>query len=265
MELDFESLTNIIREEMLQIKNNSDDFANINLSIAQQREFAKEKTKEKNTIYISVIFKTGNINLGKNVIPFILNIISEENKIKLCEQLINKFTDTFNAHFDKTNGILQNYSSPIQISSFVEVGNTFRATYSVDGIFSIAPSLNRITAVYYHDTANHQELVPFLVVHDNFTIALNPQPYPDSQGKTKSYSKYAVYTITFTTYFLTTALFDAILDTINNPSYAKNEKAYTFTIQYKNGEETTQDFHLASSDKIQKLDTVGSVDISFTN
>lgn len=195
--VDYSSVINLIREEFEIIRRNSDKFSGVKLVVEDERLLAKEKDRSPDTIYCQVKFGAASTNFGQAVLPFSLEIIGINQDIELTQDFLNEFVNTYNRV--SLGNFTQFYLTPVVSQNNIPIYEGYRSMFIISATFVIANDLLGLTELKYK-SGTSQETVGVIAYNDSSEANLNPQPYPDKGGRTKSYGSFMTFAFTITTY-----------------------------------------------------------------
>jgi hypothetical protein len=164
--------------------------------------FTRLKDKSPKTIYIVVRFSPAAINFGQATLPLELAVIGVENEIRNTQNFLNEFVSTFNLNSD--NNITQLYMTPRASLNFNEVYSGFRTLFSVTGTWIIGDNTIRMSSLLFYPLGGIDgevpEVIPVIAYNDTTENSLNPQPYPNTHGRTKSYGSFQTFAFSIVLY-----------------------------------------------------------------
>lgn len=194
-------IVQLIKEQFDYIKSENEKFASLKFVVADEQMFIKIKDKDPGTVYIVVRFSPAAINFGQATLPLELSVLGLQNTIELTQDFLNNFVNTFNLNSE--NNITQLYMTPRASLNFNETFNGFRTLFSVTGTLVIGDNTIRMSTLYYYangDETEEPELISVIAYNDSSENSLNPQPYPNTHGRTKSYASFQTFAFTIVIY-----------------------------------------------------------------
>ena len=199
----YELIIELIKEQFADIKENSEnDYSLVNFVVSNEQMFMRIKDKNPKTIYIVVRFSPAAINFGQATLPLELSVLGEANNIKTTQNFLNEFVSKYN--LNSTESITQLYMTPRAALNFNETYNEFRTLFSVTGTWIIGDNTIRMAELSYYPlggvSGETPEIIPIIAYVDITENSLNPQPYPDTHGRTKSYGSFQTFAFTLTLY-----------------------------------------------------------------
>lgn len=212
IKINYEEIITTISDELLYIKSSKSEYSSLTLSVSDEQMFAKEKEKSPNTIYVVVHFGDASTNMGQAILPVDLMILGAENKIDILQELLSDFVVNFNLSVDETKNSTQLYMSPVRTINFNEVNKGFRSLFNLTGTFVIGDNTIRLSNLtYFWKNPNYdpedEESEEFLsediqvLSYDDVTEnSMNPQAYPNTRGRTKSYASFQTFAFTIAIY-----------------------------------------------------------------
>ena len=198
----YELIIELIREQLEIVKAGNDDYSLIDFVVSDEQMFTKLKDKNPKTVYIVVRFSAASINFGQATLPLELSVIGIQNEIKNTQNFLNEFVSKYNLKYE--NNITQLYMTPRASLNFNEVYNGFRTLFSITGTWVIGDNTIRMAELSYYPlggvSGEEPEIIPVIAYVDITENSLNPQPYPDTHGRTKSYGSFQTFAFTLTLY-----------------------------------------------------------------
>ena len=195
----------LIKEQLENIKQNPAegfDYSSINFIVSDEQMFIKIKDKNPNTTYIVVRFSSAAINFGQATLPLELSVLGIQNNIKLVQDFLNDFVSRYNLNSE--NNITQLYMTPRASLNFNEAYNGFRTLFSVTGTLIIGDNTIRMSELFYYypgwAEGEDPEMIQVIAYDDSGEASLNPQPYPDTFGRTKSYGSFQTFAFSIVLY-----------------------------------------------------------------
>lgn len=267
--IDFEYLTQTLKKELVSIVNESEVLKQYDIFIDLEREFLGEKQLKENAIYVVISYDGANNNFAEYVVPFTLNVLSENNDLDIAKELLNTFALRFNlaSIVIEVDGVkqklLQLFDTPLVNDAFSEVDSGYRALMSLEGSFVIASNTNDLTSVEFLDSETQTYInIPFITGVIEFTNTVLPEPQGDTYGRNKTINLNQTITISIATYLLNNSLFDSVLDNYLSCQGDFNAR-YTLKITFLNGKQIVNDFVVSSFKITKELGRVSNVNIAF--
>lgn len=108
---------------------------NVNIEIATEQMFAKIKDPIPNTIYVVIKYLSTSIAFNSTVRPIQILVVSEGNQMINAKAIFDTFANDFNWQMviDGTTYVKQQYSSPVVLSNFNDIGYDFRSVLYMSG------------------------------------------------------------------------------------------------------------------------------------
>lgn len=198
----YELIIELIKAQFEEVKQLNEKFASINFVVSDEQMFAKLKDKSSKTIYIVVRFSPAAINFGQATLPLELSVMGFGNEIQLTQEFLNDFVSTYN--LNSSGNITQLYMTPRAAMNFNEIYNEFRSLFSVTGTLIIGDNTIRMTELSYYPlggvSGEEPEIIPVIAYNDSTENSLNPQPYSNSVGRTKSYGSFQTFSFSIVLY-----------------------------------------------------------------
>lgn len=107
----------------------------VEIEIATEQMFAKLEAPIPNTIYVVVKYLSTSIAFNSTVRPVQVLVVSEGNQMVNAKTLFDKFANDYNWQMvvDNTTYVKQQYSSPVVLSNFNDIGYDFRSVLYMSG------------------------------------------------------------------------------------------------------------------------------------
>lgn len=224
LSLNYERIINGIRTEFaeiftkLQLDATVDQLAaaayekikNLEIHVEDEEMFIKEKDLKPNSVHIVVKFGAASVNILSSVCNVTLVVWGSQNKVKPVQELLSTFVSQNNLKFLRyteedqvvfDQKVSQVWTLPTVNSNFTESGNAFRSLFNVNGQVVIGQELIRLGQLTY-TWEGGSETIPFIAFNDNFSNALNPQPFGNTFGFSQSEVNFSTYVFTISTYNL---------------------------------------------------------------
>lgn len=144
--------------EKLNIIKNTNEYK-IDLEISTEQAFAKVKTFKPNTVYVVIKYLSSEFSYNLLTQPIQILAIAEQNQIDITRAIFEEFTNTWNwKTIDSgTTYAKQQYSTPVVLSNFNEVGFGYRSVVYVSGTLQIMENVNDIEEIEI-DYVNYKPL-----------------------------------------------------------------------------------------------------------
>lgn len=258
-----QEILQLIKNGLLEIMDEDYDFyKDYKLYLSLEQEFIKIEQKDPKAIY--VVLKMGNtsVNFGQTVLPIDLVVMSEQNKLDICQTLFIKFVNKFNLEMNDDSTIRQVYESPVISSNFNKVSEGFRSILTVSGFFVISKNAN-FYRLYYKVDDEYKE-IPFLTFRFNANFQLDSQTFYNKSNFSESVVKYGVNTFNFTSFLLSDIelMNDAMNVAFKNKSV---NETFAFKIVLKNGDFLEDNFKIVLVDTNQEIGSIPVIALTFTN
>jgi len=121
---------NYLKLQLLRI-NESD----VNIEVCEEQMFTRIKDPVPNTIYVVIKYLSTSIAYNSIIRPIQILVVSEGNQLINAKTLFETFANTNNWSIikDGTTYVKQQYSSPVVLSNFNDVGYDFRSVLYLTG------------------------------------------------------------------------------------------------------------------------------------
>lgn len=204
--INYSEILALLKTEFAAVQATKATFADFNIVVGDEQVFAKQKDANPNSIYVAIKFGQASINFGQSVLPVTIQVIGTYNHIRPTQDFLNTFANTYNR--TDANGIQQLYMSPTANMNFSEVYNGFRSIFSLYGTFVISNgTLIKVKQVEYSYqtiengvTVTKTETIDIIHYTDRTENSLDTNPYPDNNGRTRSYGAFQTFAFSIVTY-----------------------------------------------------------------
>ena len=156
----------------------------INLVVFEEQVFAKQRSFAPNTIYVVIKYLQSTIQLYTETTPIQIMITCEQNQMNIAQSIINEFATTYNWRNEtivvdnKNVYVKHQYTSPVALSNFMDVGNGYRSViYFTGTIFEMVNYIDVDKNKIEIDGATY-EIINF---NDNYSMVGNTQPVGDQR------------------------------------------------------------------------------------
>lgn len=172
------------------------DLSITNYEIFDEQEFANKEVEE-DKIYIILTAKPGTDFYKSSVVPIDINIISEQNTLKVAKQLADFFGTEWtleNTLINISNAYIQQaYTTPSVQTNFEEIDNGYRSIISFTGTFVIAYNILSIQSILVDG-----EEIKITGLTMAFTNSPDPQPFYTSKARAKTINKFGAFSVCIT-------------------------------------------------------------------
>ncbi len=211
VKIKYDEILDILQSEFATIQLSKSEYSDLSFVVADEQMFAKTKDKSPNAIYIVIHFGDATTNMGQAILPVELFVLGQQNKVDLIQSFLSDFVYTYNLNVNSDNTITQLYMTPNRSINFNEVYNGFRTLFNMTGTFVIGDNTIRLSSLqYYYEEeelvdgetviVEKQEDIIVLSYDDLTENSLNPQPYMNTNGRTKSYGSFQTFAFTILIY-----------------------------------------------------------------
>jgi len=275
-------IMNLIGVEIQSILSSSDLYNDYTFKITNDLQFMQryDHTRElengKKVIFIVIQFSPATLNYGQTLLPFNLSVISEQNELYVCKQLLISFAETYNLEMlDNAETIKQYYQTPNVMSNFNEIGNAYRSLVILNGTLQISENQNPAKVYWVHtETIDDVETqvesqLDIIAFNPNFSVQLDSQSFYSISDFTTSQARVGTFTISFSLFmvdneFLNKILYIMTKNTTNEPNGVNT--TFKFNIKWKNNITTGSiDMKLVDVGIDQKLGEMPIITLVFTN
>lgn len=193
----YKDIVDKIAEQFISIHNQN--YPSLKLFIEDEQMFAKEQDRDPDALYIVIHFGEAAINFDVAVCNITIEVLSLQNEIELTQEFLNVYVNQFNRKQD--DNFTQLYLAPTKSLNFNQVYEGFRSLFVVSGTFIIDSNIIKLKKLYYHYSTSHSpEEIEVISYSDSSENSLNPQPYPNTNGRTKSYGSFQTFAFTVIIY-----------------------------------------------------------------
>ena len=265
LNIDYGSILNLIREEMELTRRSDERFSEFKLVVEDERLLAKSKDRSPDTMYIQVKFGAASTNFGQAVLPLSMEVIGINQDVQLTQELLSIFVNTYNRL--SVGDIMQFFLTPVVSQNNIPIYEGYRSLFIVSATFVISNKFITINELKYKTGDDEYETVEVIGYNDSVEAALNPQPYPDGKGRTKSYGSYQTFAFSITTYpdsnkQLIKDLWAWKYDF--SKSHANDTFIFSCTFKNTTTSFTDKEFKCKSVDSVEKIGEQPLITITFT-
>ena len=144
MTIDTEEITDLVRRQFNLILNgNTDVYSEYTVKVSSEQQIVEDLENHEIAIIVSLL--PASIIFEQTALPIYIEAISEHNSANICQRLFFEYAETYNETGTTTRQI---YNSPSMSSSFNEIYDGYRATYSLNGTFLINENSNKFDIKY---------------------------------------------------------------------------------------------------------------------
>lgn len=266
--IDYSKIEGLIKNGLLQVMDDNYNYYQGNeIIITTDVQFQKEKNKKPGCIYIVLQFSPASINFGQVVLPVTITAISEQNKLKVCKQLLIDYVYTYNQTKSENGTIFQIYESPVVSSNFQTVFEGFRSVLNVDGTFIISENASFFDLTYNYKDKNGDEqndYVEFISGQLDYSTQPDTQPFNFTKNFTKSEIRFSTLSFTITTFATSDSpLIKDIIKVVMKKE--TNNKTFNFDVDFLNIETLNDNFKLINFSASQKIADMPMIVATFAN
>lgn len=237
-------------------------YSGYEIYLSNEQQFVRSKDRKPHAIYVVVKFLPATTNLGQRVVPITINAISEQNKIEVCQRLLNEFSVGNNlkvkAMEDEDGGthyLTFSYTTPAVASNFQEIWDGYRSTFYMSGTILVSDDANIYSISY-----KGNEVATITSALD-LSVSNDTQSTYASDNFTKSVPMYATLTIQFTTYFTQKGLTG---DIIAIAGEREVDKTFSLAINFRDGTSLSRVFRLVNMSVSQRIGELPVASITMT-
>ena len=183
----------------------------VNISVANEQNFAKIEKLEPNNIYVVIKYLSSDIQYYTETMPLQILVLSEQNSLDKAKLIMNKFANENNWQVLVENGtyIKQQYNSPVVLNNYVELGFGYRSVLYVTGTLSIMENVVDVT-----DVKIDEDDVKPLAFNMSYSMSTNTQQLP-SEEIASSMKTVSTFAITMTIPMIASDLVTKIMEIID--------------------------------------------------
>lgn len=229
----------------------------VDIEVSSEQAFAKLKTFKPNTIY--VIIKKLATDFQYNVLsqPLQIMAISEQNQIDITKELFEIFCgeNNWKTEKDGTTYVKQQYSMPVVLSNFNEVGFGYRSVVYVSGMLEILENVVDISSVKI-DGVEYKPI--------SFSIAYQMTGNTQAVGTQRiavTQKSIATFNVTISVALLDDLFCNKVLDVLNESESGNVD--FSFEIAFNNNTTITKDMKLTSAQIITAPNQAPSLQLAF--
>lgn len=146
----YKELEIIIENGMKEIMNKNLLYQDINIIVSNEQQFIKVKEqRDKQTIYIVIQYGQATVHYGQTVMPYTLTVLSEKNRLSICQQLLYDYAIAYNMTHNIEKTIFQTCETPRKSLNFQLLYEGFTSVFNTRGNFIISETAN-FYGLYYH-------------------------------------------------------------------------------------------------------------------
>ena len=217
----------------------------IDLQISSEQAFAKIKDFKPNTIYVVLKYLSSTYSYNVLSQPVQIMAISEQNQIDITKDILSTFTNSYNwvSVVDSTTYIKQQYSTPVVLSNFNEVGFGYRSLVYITGTLEIMDDLIDVSSISI-DSVTYKPIAFSL----SYQMTGNTQPVGTSKI---AVTQKNISTLNFTMVvsFVNDNLCSKVLGIINETTNGND--GFSFVVTFSNSTTITTTMKLINA----KIDT----------
>lgn len=161
---------------------------NVNVEIATEQMFAKIKDPVPNTIYVVIKYLSTSIAFNSTVRPIQILVVSEGNQMANAKAIFDTFANDFNWQMviDGQTYVKQQYSNPVVLSNFNDIGYDFRSVLymsgtliQMDNVVDISTTLENVVyegAISVKIGENEPEIIKPITFQFQYNTGCDTQP-----------------------------------------------------------------------------------------
>lgn len=234
----------------------------LTIEVASEQAFAKQKTFAPNTIYVVVKKLGASMTFEAITQPVQLIIICEQNSLDKTQELLNTFVETYNWQSETqisgstTTYVKQQYSKPVVMSNFNEVGFGYRSALYVSGTLFLMENVLDVKDIYVDGV----EIQP-LTFNINYSMSGNTQPVRNDKISSTE-KNVSTMSISMSIPMTDTDLVRKIIGimNVNDTNWNGNE---VFAFSFNMGLTLTYNMKLTSAQVITSPNQVPSLSLGF--
>lgn len=266
MKINEEKILGLIATELNTIILGDTIYNDYQFEITNELQYVNKKKDEFNKkIFIVIKMLPATLNFGQTLLPIILDVVAEKNKIDITKRLLFAFAETYNLEWNSDNTIKQYYSTPTFLSNFNEIGNGYRSLITMQGTLQISENNNPYTIKYnYTENGTAKKLLIETITSGlTYENQLDTQAFFSTSRQTKSRAKVGTFILNFSVYMTNNVFLNKVLDIVLNTE--SNDFEFSFDIDYKNNKyRHAIPLRLANYTMEQNLGELPVANLSFT-
>jgi len=227
----------------------------VNISVSSEQTFANNKNSDPDTIYIVVKYLTSDIQFNAETAPVQILALSEQDSLDKTKMILNKFSIDNNWQVIIDNGtyIKQQYTSPVVLSNFNEVGRGMRSVLYITGTLTIMENVLDIKKLEIDGV----EYKP-IGFNISYSMSVDTQPVQDKEIATSS-KTVSTFAASFTLPMIESDFVNDVLDILDEE--LQGNENYTVKITFQNEKVITKDMKIISAQIITGINQVPSLQV----
>ena len=169
---------------------------NVNVEIATEQMFAKIKDPVPNTIYVVIKYLSTSIAFNSTVRPIQILVVSEGNQMANAKAIFDTFANDFNWQMviDGQTYVKQQYSNPVVLSNFNDIGYDFRSVLYMSGTLIEMENVVDIQNLTITIGENDPEIIKPITFQFQYNTGCDTQPIGGSMisSSVKSVSTFSL-------------------------------------------------------------------------
>lgn len=229
----------------------------INIEISTEQAFAKIKTFDPKTVYVIIKYLTSSITLEAKTQPIQILCLAEQNQIDISRALFDEFANTYNwvSYTEGTTYTKQQYSTPVVLSNFNEVGFGYRSVIYIAGTLYIMEEVVDVEGLEIDDNS----ITP-LTFSMSYAMTGNTQPVGNSYIAT-TVKNIATLSITMSIPMTNTDLVEKVISIMSGDDSGNQDFKFNFTLD--GVEFDDQNFKLISASFVTAPNSVPALQLGF--
>lgn len=229
--VDYKSIVDLVRQEFIVLQRSDERFSELLFDVEDERLLAKQKDRDLNRMYIQIKFGAAN-TFGQASVPFSLEVIGVNQDVELTQEFLGLFVNTYNR--EVVGNAQQFYLTPVVSQNNIPIYEGYRSLFIISGTILIFPDLANLSGISYIYGENNQEEIQIISYNDSAETSLNPQPYPNLKGRTKSYASFQTFAFTINIYPDNTSQLVKDLFTWKFGDANEKNRTFVFNLTFKN-------------------------------
>lgn len=227
----------------------------VKIEVSAEQVFAEMKTFDPDTIYIVVKYLTSDIQFNAETTPIQIIALSEQDSLDKTKMILNKFSTDNNWQVIIDNGtyIKQQYTSPVVLNNFSEVGRGTRSILYITGTLFIMENVIDIKKVEIDDV----EYKP-IGTNISYSMSVDTQQMPNNNIaiSTKTVSTFAM---TLTIPMIASDFIEDVLDILSEES--NGNKDFRVKITFQNNLVIQKDMKVINAQILTGINQVPSLQV----
>lgn len=226
---------NFLKTKITQVRDDL-GFNDMEIIVATEQAFSKIKVIPPYTVYIVIKYLTSDITFGAIDQPFQILCLSEANNLDRCRLILSNFAqnNNFLAETNGTDFIKYQFTMPVVLSNYEEVGSSFRSVLYLTGSYALMENVLDVKDLKYRYGAGENDKENISQLSFNLSYSMTPNTQQQASEKIASSMKSsAVLSLALSVPMINNKLSEKVLGIVSsNDNYDGNED---FSLSFKIG------------------------------